>query len=228
MPGLPKVERVRVADPYLELHTGPGRGYPVFFVAEREAWVSIELRHTDWYKVRTDEGKVGWVPREQLGRTLTEAGSRKTFREVLLDDYLRRRVEMGAALGRFQSEPLIRLWGAYRLSDTLSIEGAFGQVQGVYSGTSLWQASLITEPWFDQRLSPFFGVGLGRFHNLPNKSLVDAVPTDASMGLATVGVRYHLSDRFVLRADYTLYSVFLSDLQSKEYKALTLGLSFFF
>ena len=72
------------------------------------------------------------------------------------------------------------------------------------------------------------GIGVGRFNNLPNRSLVDAAPVNASMGNATLGVRYHLSDRFVLRADYTLYSVFLSDLQSREFKAVTAGLSFFF
>jgi hypothetical protein len=221
-------ERLRVADPYLEMHTGPGRGFPVFHVAERGAWVSIELRHTDWFKVRTEGGQEGWVQRAQIERTLTEAGGRKSFRDVLLDDYLRRRVEAGAALGRFNSEPLIRFWAGYRLSDTLSAEASLGQVQGVYSGTTLWQASLLTEPWFDQRLSPYFGIGVGRFNNLPNRSLVDAAPVNASMGQATLGLRYHLSERFMLRADYTLYSVFLSDLRSREFKAATAGLSFFF
>ena len=48
----PDAERLRVADPYLEMHTGPGRGFPVFHVAERGAWVRIELRHTEWFKVR--------------------------------------------------------------------------------------------------------------------------------------------------------------------------------
>ena len=40
-------ERLKVADPYLELHTGPGRGFPVFFVVQREDWVVIQLRSTD-------------------------------------------------------------------------------------------------------------------------------------------------------------------------------------
>jgi hypothetical protein len=226
--GLARVERVRITEPYIELHTGPGRGFPVFFVAERDAWISIELRHTDWYKVRTENGKQGWVQREQLASTLTEAGGRKTFREVLLDDYLRRRVEMGAAWGRFKSEPMIKLWLGYRLSDTLSVEGTVSQVQGVYSGTSLWQLNLNSEPWFDQRLSPFFGIGIGKFSNVPNKSLVDATLTNAALGEATLGARYHLSDRFVLRADYTIYSVFQSDQRTGEYRALTAGLSFFF
>jgi uncharacterized protein YgiM (DUF1202 family) len=226
--GLDPVERVRITAPFIELHTGPGRGYPVFYVAEREAWITIELRHTDWYKVRTENGKLGWVQREQLSSTLTEAGGQKTFREVLLDDYLHRKVEMGAALGRFQSEPVIKLWGGYRLSDTLSLEASTSQVQGRYSGSSLWQVNLLSEPWFDQRFSPFFGIGVGRFNNVPNKSLVDITTTDANLANAVVGARYHLSDRFVLRADLTLYSVFVSDRSTQEFRSFTAGLSFFF
>src|SRR5690242_13048031 len=41
-------DRLQVAEPYLELRTGPGRGYPVFFVAARGEWIEIEMRHTDW------------------------------------------------------------------------------------------------------------------------------------------------------------------------------------
>jgi hypothetical protein len=221
-------ERVKVTDPFIELHTGPGRGYPVFFVASRDEWISIELRHTDWYKVRTAGGKIGWVPREQLASTLTEAGGQKTFRDMALDDYLRRRVELGAAWGVFNSEPMIKLWTSYRLSDTLSVEAAAGQVQGIYAGTSLWQLNVLAEPWSDQRISPFFGIGVGKANNIPNGSLVDATTTNANMANATLGARYYITDRFVVRLDYTLYTLFLSDSRSSEYSAVTAGLSFFF
>ncbi|GAB4465274.1 MAG: hypothetical protein OHK0044_03720 [Burkholderiaceae bacterium] len=221
-------ERVQVADPYLELRTGPGRGYPIFHVAAREEWVEILLRHTDWFKVRTADGREGWVHRTQLETTLTEAGSRKTFRDVLLDDYLQRRLELGAGYGRFKAEPMLKVWGAYRFADALTFEGTVGQVQGVFSGTDLWHFSLNAEPWSDRRLSPFFGIGVGRFKNIPNASLVSATPTNANLGQASLGLRYHLSDRFVARLDYTFYTAFVSDARSIEYRAVTAGLSFFF
>jgi hypothetical protein len=225
-------ERVKVADPYLEMHTGPGRGFPVHHVAARDEWVIIELRATDWYKVRTlsDTGndKVGWVHRRQLELTLTEAGVPKTFRDTALDDYLVRRVQFGAALGRFRSEPMLKLWTSYRLSDTLSIEGTLGQVQGVFSGTDFWHFNLMAEPWSDQRLSPFLGIGVGRFNNFPNLTLVGATDTKANLSNAMVGVRYYLSERFVLRADYGLYTAFVSDQRSQEFRAVTAGISFFF
>jgi len=221
-------ERLQITEAYLELRTGPGRGYPVFFVAGRDEWIAIELRHTDWYKVRTDGGKVGWVSRQQLESTLTAGGVRKSFRDILLDDYLTRRVQMGVAWGRFKSEPMLKLWSSYRLSETLSVEGTLGQVQGVFSGTDFWHINLLAEPWSDRRFSPFAGVGFGKFKNFPNLSLVGAETTDAKLAGAVIGVRYHLSDRFVLRADYSLYTAFVSDAHSAEYRAFTAGISFFF
>jgi hypothetical protein len=221
-------ERLKVTDPYIELHTGAGRGYPVFFVVGRDEWIEVLLRHTDWFKVRTSGGKEGWVHRTQLETTLTDSGEKKTFRDVLLDDYLRRRVEMGAAWGRFKSEPMLKIWTAYRTSDTLSVEASIGQVQGVFSGTDFWHVNVNVEPWSDKRLSPFFGIGLGKFKNIPNDSLVAAVPTNAKLADAAIGLRYHLSDRFVLRADYSLYTAFVSDTRSTEYRAFTAGISFFF
>lgn len=224
----PKSERVQVTDPYIELRTGPGRGYPIFFVAARAEWIEIQLRFTDWYKVRTEGGKEGWVQRRQLETTLTEAGGQKSFRDVMLDDYLQRRVELGAGWGRFKSEPMLKIWTGYRLSETIGIEATIGQVQGVFSGTDFWHVNLQSEPWSDQRISPFFGVGFGKFRNIPNASLVGALPTDAKLANASVGVRYYLTERFVLRADYSIYTAFVGDTRSTEYRAVTGGLSFFF
>ncbi len=221
-------ERVQITEAYIELRTGPGRGFPVFFVASRDEWIEIELRRTDWYRVRTDGGKTGWVSRQQLETTLTAAGGRKSFRDILLDDYLTRRVQMGFGWGRFKSEPMLKLWSSYRLSETLSVEGTLGQVQGVFSGTDFWHLNLIAEPWSDRRFSPFAGVGFGKFKNIPNQSLIGAQSTNAKLAGGLVGVRYHLSDRFVIRADYSLYTAFVADTRSLEYRAFTAGFSFFF
>ncbi len=223
-----KTERLQVTDPYIELRTGPGRGFPIFFVTKRGDFIEIELRHTDWYRVKTDDGKVGWVTRQQLESTLTAAGGKKSFRDVLLDDFLSRKVQLGAAWGHFHSEPMLKLWTSYRFSETLSLEGTIGQVQGVFSGTDLWHVDVLIEPWSDHRFSPFFGVGVGKFKNFPNLSLIGATTTDAKLANAQVGVRYHLTDRFVMQVDYSLYTAFISDQRSTEYRALTAGVSFFF
>ncbi|MFQ5488167.1 MAG: SH3 domain-containing protein, partial [Gammaproteobacteria bacterium] len=65
---------VEVADPYLELHTGPGAAYPVFYVVERGDRVQILKRRTGWFKVRTAKGKEGWAARGDMEQTLLAAG----------------------------------------------------------------------------------------------------------------------------------------------------------
>lgn len=220
--------RVQVADPYIELHTGPGRGFPVFHVSERGEWVQVLLRRTTWYQVRTDKGIEGWVNQRQLVATLTEAGERVLIAGPDGDDYLQRRGDFGGSLGRFKGEPVTRLFGSVRLSDTLSLEGATGQVQGVFSGSSFWHLGLGVEPWSDRRLSPHFGIGLGKFRNVPNQSLVDAAAVNAKMAQASLGLRYHLGARFVARLDFSLYTAFLDDARTAEYRAVHAGIAFFY
>lgn len=221
-------DRVQIADPYIELRTGPGRGYPIFLVAERHEWIEIELRHTDWYRVRTEKGRIGWVHRDQLATTLTESGQQRTFREVVLDDYLHRRLEMGAAYGHFKSDPMLKAWLSYNVTDALALEATVGQVQGEFSGTDFWHMNLLIEPWTEWRLAPFLGIGVGRLMNVPNASLVAAQKTNANMADAMVGLRFHISERFVARVDYTMYTSFISDSKTDQYRAITAGLSFFF
>lgn len=221
-------ERVLVTDPYIELRTGAGRGYPIFHVAGRGEWVEILLRWTDWYKVRTANGREGWVTRRQLETTLTELGAQKGFRDLLVDDYLSRKLEIGAGWGRFKEEPMLKVWSAYRFSESLNIEGTVGQVQGVFSGTDFWHMALNVEPWSDRRVSPYFGIGVGRFKNIPNQSLVGAVNTSANLGTAGIGLRVYLTDRFLARVDYSVYTAFVGDTRSIEYRAITGGIAFFF
>ena len=63
-----------VADPYLEMRTGPGRGYPIFHVVDRGEDVAVIMRRTDWFLVRASNGKEGWVRRAQMERTLQPDG----------------------------------------------------------------------------------------------------------------------------------------------------------
>ena len=39
--------KILIADPFIELHSGPGRGYPIFHVVERGREVFIVKRRTD-------------------------------------------------------------------------------------------------------------------------------------------------------------------------------------
>jgi hypothetical protein len=219
---------VTVADPYLELHTGPGRAYPITTIAERGETVQILKRHTDWFKVRTVRGKEGWASRTQMERTLTEAGVKTTFRDVLVEDYLRRHLEFGFALGRFENDPLLTAHLGYRLHDNLLVELALSQVPGEFSSTSLFYVSLVSQPFPEARWSPFFALGFGKFHNKPKATLVSAIETDADVANAALGINYYLTRRFVARAEFRQHVTLIDFNRTDTYKAWSLGISAFF
>jgi hypothetical protein len=223
--GLPQVA---LSDPFVELHTGPGRGYPVFHVAARGERVSLLLAHTSWVKLRTASGREGWASRESLRGTLVAAGVAPGLMQRWSDRWLQDRLALGAAWGRFQSQPMLRLAARYRFGEALGLEASAGQVQGLYSGTDFWQLDATVEPMSDRDWSPTFAVGIGRFRNIPNASLVEQGQTNANLAHAAVGVRWRFGSRYEVRADWSLYTALLSEQRSREYRALTLGLSFFF
>src|SRR3982750_614516 len=74
-----KLLQVFVSEPYLELSTGPGRGYPVFHVVEREQSVDVLFRRTDWFKVRDEQGVEGWARAHDMRRTKLADGSPFVF-----------------------------------------------------------------------------------------------------------------------------------------------------
>ena len=68
---------VEVADTYLELHTGPGRGYPVTRVIPRGDQVEVLKRRTDWYLLRDARGHEGWAKRKAMALTLLALSGQK-------------------------------------------------------------------------------------------------------------------------------------------------------
>jgi hypothetical protein len=221
-------ERVLVADPYLELHTGPGRGYPIFDIAERGERVEILKRHTDWFKVRTARDREGWVSREQMEATLTGAGEKKTFRDVLFDDYLARRLEFGFSFGTFKRDSLLSAHTGYRVHENFLVEFTIAQSAGDFSTTSLYYGALVSQPFPDSRWSPFFALGTGRFTNTPKPTLVSGFETRGGLANAAVGLRYYVTRQFFLRIEAKRHVTLVNYDSTGHYTELSAGAAFFF
>ena len=101
--------KILIADPFIELHTGPGRGYPIFHVVERGREVTIVKRRTDWFQLRTDRGLEGWAPREQMIATLEPTGEPLDLEEPARENYMSRRWQAGViARGQHERDPKMR------------------------------------------------------------------------------------------------------------------------
>ncbi len=221
-------QRVQVADAYMEMRTGPGRGFPIFHVVERGEWVDISKRRTDWFKVRTDTDKEGWVNRRQMESTLTQAGIEKSFRDVLVDDFLSRRLEVGFGAGEFDGDPVLSIRSSYKFSEYFLGELTLSQVSGDFSSSKLYHANLVLQPYPESRLSPYFTLGAGRFENEPKATLVNDEDIEEPAANVGVGVRAYITRRFLFRVDFKHYVVFIDDDSHEEFQEWVAGFSFFF
>jgi len=219
---------VSVAEPYLEMHTGPGRGYPVFHVVDRGDSVEILMRRTDWFQVRAPDGAVGWVDRAQMERTLQTTGSEIVFAEANQDDFTNSTWELGILAGDFGGANIISLYGAYSLNPNVSIEAWGSQILGNFSNGWMGSVNLTHETWPDWRISPFFTLGTGVIHTEPKSTIIQGEDRTDQIAHAGAGFRVYATRRFILRAEYKSYVVFTSRDDNEEVEEWKVGFAFFF
>lgn len=199
---------VQVADPYIELHSGAGEGYPVFHVEEKDAWIEILKRKTDWFKVRTLSGKEGWVAREQLERTLTPASEYTDITDATQTEFAFHRWEMGAMGGDFEGGEVITAYGGFFFTPNLSAEISASKLFFDNSDADMADVSLLVHPFPSWRLSPFFTIGTGVIDNDPDSTLVEEKDQTDQLAHVGAGLRVYLARRFIFRAQYKHYVIF--------------------
>jgi hypothetical protein len=223
-----RYREAEVVDAYLELRTGPGRGYPVFHVLDRGERVEILKRRTGWYKLRAADGRTGWVSGEQLTHTLVEGGAQRLFDGGSIDDFLRRRLEVGFSGGVFEGDPLLTMRLGYRATENLAAELGVSRASGDFSNTTLYAVNLVSYPFPDWRIGPFFTIGAGILENRPKVTLVGARDTRADTASVGLGVSAYVTRRFVFRAEYRGHIALIGDDRTDYYKEWSAGFAVFF
>ena len=220
--------QVKVADPYIELHTGPGEGYPIFYVVERGDSVEVLKSKTNWYKVRTAKGKEGWVSHRQMANTLMPSGDKLALADPSIQDFDQRRWEMGVLTGDFGGGRVISLYGGYSFNPYLGTELTVTQVLGEFYSSFLLDADLVAQPFPEWRISPFFALGGGAIRTQPHATLVQTRDRNDVSAHAGIGVRAYLTRRFFFRAEYKRYTIFTSHDSNEEINEWKAGFGFFF
>lgn len=220
--------RVVVQDPYLEFHSGPGRGYPAFFVVGRGESVELLRRRTDWIKVRSDGGKEGWVHRSQLERTLTPGGEAVTLPAPTPESRTEHRWEIGLATGDYEGANVVSVNGAWAMTSSLLARVDASHLLGDYSNGWLATAGIAHVFVPEWRVAPFVGIGGGVVHVSPKATLVRAEDRTDETAYGAVGVRGYLTNRFLLQAEYRGYVVFTSRNENEEIEEWTVGFTYFF
>jgi len=219
---------VTVADPYLEMHTGPGRGYPIFNVVDRGETVDVLMQRTHWYLIRTDSDKEGWVDRSQMELTLQPDGTPVSFKEFGLEDFTNAKWEAGLLAGDFGGANIVSLYGGYSLNPNVSVELWASQILGNFSNGWMGSLNIVHEAFPEWRVSPFFTLGAGVIHTRPKSTIIQGPDRTDQVGHVGVGVRLYATRRFLLRAEYKSYVVFTSRDENEEVEEWKVGFAFFF
>jgi hypothetical protein len=220
--------QVFVTAPYLELHTGPGRGFPVTQVVARAESVDILMRRTDWFKVRTSRGIEGWASYKDMLKVVLADGTPFTFPLGDRAGFTSHDGEMGIFAGDYSGATLISAYGSYSFNSQLAAELSVGQFLGNASNGTVFDLGLTHVIMPEWRLSPFLMLGTGIVHIEPKATLV--APLDRTDQTAYVGggLRYYLTRRFFARAEYKSHIVFTSRNDNEKVDEWKLGFAFFF
>jgi hypothetical protein len=217
-----------VTEPYLELHLGPGRGYPVTQVVARGEAVDVLYRRTEWFRVRSDRGVEGWASQRDLIKATLADGSPFRFNLGDRAGFTSHRWESGVMAGDYGGATLISAYLSRSFNEQLALELTGSQFLGNASNgytLDIGLAHVFLPEW---RLSPFVTLGTGILYVEPKGTLV--VPADRTdqTAYAGAGIRFYVTRRFFLRAEYRTHMVFTSRNENEEIDEWKLGLAFFY
>jgi len=217
-----------VTEPYLELHTGPGRGYPVTQVIARGDSVDVLFRRTEWFKVRSERGVEGWAAERELLSTTLADGSPFIFNRGDRAGFRSHRWEGGVLTGDYAGATLVEGFLARSLTDTLKLELHAGQFLGNLSNGEIADLGLNHVFMPRWRISPFVTLGTGIERTAAKGTLVRPVTQNFQTAYEGFGARYYLTRRCFVRAEYRHHTVFTNTDSNEVKQEWKLGFAFFY
>lgn len=218
---------ITVEVPFVELHSGPGIGYPVINIVEQGNKIKVLFKRTSWLKVEDKQGNSAWLQQSALNQ-VSQAGENIEITELDVDNYQQRNWEAGFMYGDLNGASFYNVSLAYLFSDVISTELSIGKSQGDISDNNIYQLRLLGQPFPNWIVSPYVGIGIGLIETTPHSVLADAVKRENTLMSGALGVQYYVARNFLLRAEYQ-YSLVLTDRDdNEEIKLWQLGFSVFF
>jgi len=220
--------QLSIIDSYLELHTGPGRGYPIFHVMEEGETVYVHRRRTNWFYVSDRRLRQGWVKQEDLARTLAPTGLPAALPETKHGDFLAQQGRVGFSLGKQGSLDNASVMAGFRLLSFAGVEAEFSQLFGSTTQATSYGLSIIVEPIKDWSFTPFISKGFGKqeWENKTKQSIGEN-GDEFDYEYTGLGINYYIGYSFVVRGEFR--SMHLSGKESSQNQhAWRLGFSSFF
>jgi hypothetical protein len=221
---------VLITQAFVNVHTGPSSGYPVFHVIERDEWVTVLKRRTNWFKVLLPNKKQGWIKYEDLSLTQSVTGETTQLADGSFENFAERTVELAVFAGAFDSVSALTLAGTWVWTPNIATELSYTQALGDFSKNEIVMLRVQHSMFPEWRLSPYLSVGAGLVKTSPRTNLVqsgdEARDSDAlEIGL---GLRYYLNRNFLIRLEYKNLLVVTDRDEQEELNQWNLGFAVFF
>lgn len=185
--------RISISAPFVDMHAGPGRGFPVDHSVLRGEVLDVFERHTDWYRVRTSRGAEGWVHRLALtspdGRLPAESPIEARDTQAIVN----------LSLGSFDGMNSVEASAEVSFMAGLSLGGGFLRGGDMERDVRLWTLTL--RQYFEPMgsVTPWVGGGAGKL-SLDDETTL----TSQSLTLphVTAGADIQWLERTRLRLEY--------------------------
>ena len=196
-----------ITAPFIDLHTFAGRGYPVFHALEQNDTVYLIKRRNDWFKIETQDGKQGWIPRSSMSLMQTTNATFLNITPSHWREHQKNAFEVGLMAGSFDGAIAYTPYLGYHFTPNIQVEFNYTQAFGGFSNLKTASLSLIHKPFPDWRITPFFKLSSGFIKTDPSTIIVQSVDRQDSLFSVGGGLFFYPSNRLVLRAEYNKHTI---------------------
>lgn len=217
-----------ITESYVDVYTGPGKGYPITYALEKGDQVELVKKRTSWVKVKTHRGRTGWVRVEDINQNQGVNGEPIGFATPTFESFLNRRFELGFGLSDYGGSDAINAYAGWRWTRNISVEAHVIDVIGDFSDAFGYTANIVLQPFPEWRISPFVTLGTGEIKITPDTTLVDTEERTNNVLQAGVGAYGYLTRRFVARLQYNNNKLVTDRNENEEIDEWRFALTAFF
>lgn len=218
---------VVVGAPFIELYVQPGRGFARFHAVEKNERIRIFKSRTDWYKVETEDGKIGWVPRRALQQMYDTEGYPLDFSIPSWSDR-KDPWQFGLQVGEMEGAICYSLFAGYRFTANISAEIKYTQAFGDASTVRLGSLMLLHQPFPQWRASPFFTLGAGTMKVYPDAVQVNAEDQQDTAVTVGGGLMFYVTHKVIARLEYNQHTLLTTRNENEEVEEWKAGFSVLF
>lgn len=170
-----------VEEDFLELRTGPGDAYPVFYTAEKGEQLEFIKRTNNWMNVKLGSKISGWIKTDDVFL-------QKQVAAISLSEMIDRK-SLAINFGWFDGSGQYGISLGYRLRSRLTTELEFRDIVTGYSSSLMLLPKLNLQLYQVANFNPFVELGLGLINTRTN-GVISQGSDFSRLMLVGTGVRY--------------------------------------